>query len=180
MLKAHEKNTNSKLYNNEEIGITGEITELINQNAKLKNQIEKLRKDFELLKSTVEFLLKLNNSLLNLETQKLIDETFLKFDKKLNNIQPVNKFTNIEAYNNAISEKLLIKKNAFLKFLSFVYSDFEAFNYQQILKIINKLKRDLKSTEYYCCWIDEFVPEHKFLETISQVKGGLKEIRNRY
>ncbi|CAG8694998.1 18036_t:CDS:2 [Cetraspora pellucida] len=56
---------------------------------------------------------------------------------------------------------------------------FEAFNHQQILKIINNLKSDLKSTEYYWCWIDEFVPGHKFLETISQVKSGLEEMRNR-
>ncbi|CAG8667008.1 6352_t:CDS:2 [Racocetra persica] len=71
---------------NEKIGITEELTELINQNAELKNQIKKLRKDFELMKSTLEILLRPNNSLSNLETQKLIDETFLKLDKELNNI----------------------------------------------------------------------------------------------
>ncbi|CAG8727569.1 9767_t:CDS:2, partial [Racocetra persica] len=138
--------SNHKAY--QRIEITEELTELINQNTELKNQIEKLRKDFELMKSTLEILLRSNNSLPNLETQKLIDEIFLKLDEELNDIHSVNKFTNIEAYNNKIN--------------------FEAFNYQQILKMINNLKSDLKSTGYYWCWIDEFVPGHKFLETISQ------------
>ncbi|CAG8759097.1 9841_t:CDS:1, partial [Gigaspora rosea] len=94
----------------------------------------KLRKDFELMKSTLEILLRPNNSLPNLETQKLIDRTFLKLDEELNDIQPVNKFTNIEVYNNAIGKKSSFEKNAFLKFLIFVYwyLDFEAFNHQQI------------------------------------------------
>ncbi|CAG8637192.1 22166_t:CDS:2, partial [Cetraspora pellucida] len=61
------------------------------------------------------------------KTQKLINETFLKLDKELNNIHSVNKFTNIKAYNNAIN--------------------FEAFNYQQILKMINNLKSNLKSKD---------------------------------
>ncbi|CAG8616560.1 5017_t:CDS:2 [Racocetra persica] len=52
--------------------------------------------------------------------------------------------------------------------------DFEAFN-QQILKMINNLKSDFKSTEYYWYWIDKFVSGHKFLETISQLKNGLEE-----